>query len=67
MQWSLYAGNKMPGTSFKWSLIALYRCSLYRKFDLKTLGRTKTWSLRIGGLFKKEVVKLGLTELVIYQ
>ena len=29
--------NKKPGTSFKWSLVALYRWSLYReKFDLKT-------------------------------
>ena len=37
VQWSLYAGNKKPGTSFKWSLVALYRWSLYReKFDLKT-------------------------------
>ena len=39
MQWSLYAGNKKPGTSFKWSLVALYRSSLYReKFDLKPKG-----------------------------
>ena len=37
MQWALYAGNKKPGISFKWSLFALYRWSLYReKFDLKT-------------------------------
>ena len=37
VQWSLYAGNKKPGTSFKWLLVLLYRWSLYReKFDLKT-------------------------------
>ena len=37
VQWSLYAGNKKRGTSFKWSLIALYRWLLCReKFDLKT-------------------------------
>ena len=36
VQWSLYAGNKKPGTSFKWLLVTLYRQSLYReKFDLK--------------------------------
>ena len=43
VQWSLYAGNKKPETSFKWSLVgvrnylvALYRWSLYReRFDLK--------------------------------
>ena len=65
MQWSLNAGNTKPGTSFKWSLVALYRWSLYReKFDLKTLGRTTTWSLRTGGLFKKVVVKTGLTVLL---
>ena len=64
MQWSLNAGNKKPGT-FKWSLVALYRWSLYReKFDQKTLGRTTTWSLRTGGLFKKVVVKTGLTVLL---
>ena len=28
MQWSLYAGNKKPGTSGKWSLVTLYRWSL---------------------------------------
>ena len=62
MQWSLYAGNKKPGTSFKWSLVALYRWSLYReKFDLKTEGRTTTWLLRTDGRFKKVVVTKGLT------
>ena len=61
VQWS-YAGNKNPGTSFKWLLVALYRWSLYREqFDLKTQGRTTTWSLRTGGCFKKVVVKTGLT------
>ena len=35
-QWSLLAGNKKPGTSFKWPLVVLYRWWLYReKFDLK--------------------------------
>ena len=64
VQWSLYAGNKKPGTSFKWSLVALNRWSLYReKFDLKTYGRTTTWSLRTGGRFKKVVVKTGLAVL----
>ena len=39
MQWSLNAGNNKPGTSFKWSLVALYMSSLYReKFDLKPKG-----------------------------
>ena len=34
---SLYVVNKKPGISFKWSLVALYRWSLYREmFDLKT-------------------------------
>ena len=62
MQWSLNAGNKKPGTSFKWSLVALCRWSLDReKFNLKTLGRTTTWSLWTGGLFKKVVVKTGFT------
>ena len=62
MQWSLYSGNKNPGTSFKWSLVALYRLPLYReKFDLKTYGRTTAWSLRTGGCFKKVVVQIGLT------
>ena len=62
MQWPLNAGNKKPGTSFKWSLIALYRWSLYReKFDLKTLGKATTWSLWTGGLFKKVIVKTDLT------
>ena len=29
--------NKKPGTSFKWSLVALYSWSPYREtFDLKT-------------------------------
>ena len=38
------------------------RWSLYReKFDLKSKGRTTTWSLRTGGRFKKVVVKTGLT------
>ena len=60
MQWSLYAINKKPGTSFKWSLVALYRWSLYREtFDLKTYRRTTTWLLRAGGRFKKVVVKTG--------
>ena len=64
MQWSLYAGNKKPGTSFKWSLVALYRWSLYReKIDLKTQGRPTTLSLRTGGRFKKVVVKTSLTVL----
>ena len=36
VQWSLYAGNKRPGTSFKLSLVALYRWSLYiENFDVK--------------------------------
>ena len=62
MQWSLYAGNKKPGTSFKWSLVTLYKWSLYREtFDLKFQGRTTTWSLRTGGRFKKVVVKTSLT------
>ena len=62
VKWSLYVGNKKPGTSFEWSFIALYRWSLYReKFDLTTKGRTTTWSLRTGGRFKKVVVKTGLT------
>ena len=62
MQWSLNAVNKKPGTSFKWSLVALYRWSLCREtFDLNNEGRTTTWSLRTGGGFKKVVVKTGLT------
>ena len=37
VQWSLYAGNKKPEISFKWSLVTLYRWSLYReKFDQKS-------------------------------
>ena len=37
VQWSLYVSNKKPEISFKWSLVAFYRWSLYReKFDLKT-------------------------------
>ena len=37
VQWSLYVSNKNPEISFKWSLVALYRWSLYReKFGLKT-------------------------------
>ena len=64
MQWSLYAGNKKPGTSFKWLLVTFCRCSLYReKFDLKTKGRTITWSLRTSGRFKEVVVETGLTVL----
>ena len=64
MQWSLYSGDKKPGTSFKWPLIALYRWLLYReRFDLKTYGGTTTWSLGTGGCFKKVVVKTGLTVL----
>ena len=36
-QWALYAGIKNPGKSSKWSLVAVYRWSLYReKFDLNT-------------------------------
>ena len=62
VQWSLYAGNKKSGTSFKWSLVALYRQLLYReKFDLKIKGRTTTWLLRAGDCFEKVVVKRGLT------
>ena len=64
MQWSLYAGNKKPGTSFKGALVTLYRWSLYReKFELKTQGRTTTWLLKTGGRCEKVVVKTGLTEL----
>ena len=62
MQWSLYAGNKKHVTSFKWLLVALNRWSLYReKFDLKSYGRTTTWSLRADGSFKKVFVKTILT------
>ena len=62
MQWWLYAGHKKPEISFKWSLVVLYRWSLYReKFDQKSKGRTATWSLWIGGCFMKVFVKTGLT------
>ena len=62
MQWSLYAGNKKPGASFKWSLVTMYMWSLYKEtFDLKTKWRTTIWSLRTGGLFKTVVIKTGLT------
>ena len=62
VQWSLYSSNKKPEISFKWSLVALHRRSLYReKVDIKTYGRTTKWSLRIGGGFIKGVVKTGLT------
>ena len=37
MQWASYAVNKKPEISFKWSLVPLYRWSLYKEnFDLKT-------------------------------
>ena len=62
VQWSLYAGSKKSGTSFKCSSLALYRWSLYiEKFDQKTQGRTTTWSLRTVDPFKKVVVKTDLT------
>ena len=69
MPWSLYAGNKKPGTSLKWSLVAFYRWSLYRdKLDLKTKGRTTTWSLRTCSCFKKMVVKTGLIkDIILFQ
>ena len=62
VQWALFASNKRPGISFRWSLVALYKWSLYReKFDLKTWGKITIWLLRTGGWFKKVVLKIGLT------
>ena len=60
MQWSLYAGNRKLGASFKWSMITLYRWSLERSL-------TSTWSLRTGGRVKMVVVKTGLAVETVYK
>ena len=40
MQWSLYAGNKKPGTSFKWSPVGNY---MFKVNNRNT--RSKVWNM----------------------